>query len=145
MDYIETLPFQASPVVFGMHDNAQIASANAETFNMFDICYSLQRSMGAGGANEALREKVIETTAININKKIQARGEFDIEVIQMIYPAVYEQSMNTVLIQECVRYNKLLAIILDTLPQLLKALKGQVVMSGDLEAISNRYARTHAR
>ena len=140
IEYIETLPLQASPSVFGMHDNAQIASANAETFNMFDICHSLQGSAGGGGASEGLRERLIETAAIDINIKIQARGEFNIEAVQMAYPVVYEQSMNTVLLQECIRYNKLISAIIESLPQLLKALKGLVVMSNELEAIANSIA-----
>lgn len=138
LDYIDSLPLQASPVVFGMHDNAQIASANFETFSLFEICSSLQRSGSMGGGNEGAREKLIETVALNINRKIQQKGEFETELIQMIYPVVYEQSMNTVLIQEAVRYNKLISVILDTLPQLLRALKGLVVMSSELEAIASR-------
>jgi dynein heavy chain len=140
IDYIETLPLQASPSVFGMHNNAQIASANAETFNMFDICLSLQGSGGGGGSKENLREQLIENAALDINKKIQTQGEFDVEAIQMIYPIVYEESMNTVLLQECLRYGKLITAILETLPMLLKALKGLVVMSNELEAISNSIA-----
>ncbi|WP_411023351.1 hypothetical protein, partial [Salmonella sp. s51228] len=44
--------------------------------------------------------------------------------------------MNTVLVQEAIRYNKLLAVILQTLKDLLKALKGLVVMSQQLEDLS---------
>jgi len=48
--------------------------------------------------------------------------------------------MNTVLIQECIRYNKLIEAMEDSLPLLLKALKGLVVMSNELEAIANAIA-----
>lgn len=142
MDYIETLPLQASPSVFGMHDNAQIASANAETFSMFDIYQSLEGACGggSGGEVEGLRDKLIETVAIDINNKIQGKGEFDIELIKMTYPVEYEQSMNTVLIQECIRYNKLINTIMISLPDLLKAIKGLVVMSNELESIANSLA-----
>ena len=37
LSYIDTLPLVASPSVFGMHENAKIASANAETFGLFDL------------------------------------------------------------------------------------------------------------
>jgi dynein heavy chain len=42
---------------------------------------------------------------------------------------MYEESMNTVLTQEVIRYNTLLKKINSTLKEILKALKGLVVMS----------------
>lgn len=53
------------------------------------------------------------------------------------YPTSYGESMNTVLVQEVVRYNALLAAITSSLGSTLKALKGLVVMSPDLEAVAN--------
>ena len=142
MEYIEALPLQASTSVFGMHDNAQIASANADTFNLFEICQSLENASGSGssGTTEGIRDRLVETVAMDISKQMHRKGEFDIEVIQMLYPVVYEQSMNTVLIQECIRYNKLINEIMISLPELLRALKGLVVMSNELEAVANSIA-----
>ena len=40
------------------------------------------------------------------------------------YPVMYEQSMNTVLSQEVIRYNRLLQTIKSSLRDMLKALKG---------------------
>lgn len=45
--------------------------------------------------------------------------------------------MNTVLTQELVRYNKLLIIMKDMLAEVQKALVGEVVMSEELDSMSN--------
>lgn len=45
--------------------------------------------------------------------------------------------MNTVLVQEVVRYNRLLKVMKISLLNVKKALKGQVVMSEELEKVAN--------
>jgi len=51
------------------------------------------------------------------------------------YPTMYEESMNTVLVQEMIRYNRLTIVVRRGVAQVLKALKGLVVMSAPLEEI----------
>jgi dynein heavy chain len=51
------------------------------------------------------------------------------------FPLSHAESMNTVLVQEMVRFNKLLNTIHGNLNMLLKAMKGLAVMSPALEAI----------
>lgn len=63
-----------------------------------------------------------------------------LQEIQAKYPVVYEESLNTVLVQELVRYNRLLKVISDSLRNLLKALKGLVVMTNELEQMTNSLA-----
>ena len=60
-----------------------------------------------------------------------------IDDIYKVYPTLYEESMNTVLIQELIRYNRLLEIMQETLKNAKKALKGLIVMSEDLEKMTN--------
>lgn len=53
------------------------------------------------------------------------------------FPVSYAESMNTVLVQEMERFNELLNTMHSDVKTLLKAIKGLVVMSPALEAISS--------
>lgn len=68
---------------------------------------------------------------------MQLPAPFDTEAISAQYPTTYKESMNTVLVQEAIRYNALLAVIDGNLKATLQALKGLVVMSPDLEKVVN--------
>ncbi|CAM9544257.1 unnamed protein product [Chrysoparadoxa australica] len=138
VEHIDSLPMTAGPGVFGMHENANIACALAETLGLFDTI--LKMEAGGSGGDGGGGDESIGAAASSMHKRVLEKGLFDIEAISMQYPVTYSESMNTVLVQECIRYNKLTEEILSTLPDLCKALKGLVVMSGDLEAIGKAVA-----
>jgi len=62
---------------------------------------------------------------------------FNMEQIQINYPVSWGESMNTVLKQECLRFNNLLSVIRQSLVDVVKAIKGLVVMSAELEKLGN--------
>lgn len=80
------------------------------------------------------REDIIEKTCLEIQS--ETPPVFDVVHVLEKYPTMYEESMNTVLTQECIRYNGLLSIMKVSLRESLKALKGLVVMSNDLELLT---------
>jgi dynein heavy chain len=50
---------------------------------------------------------------------------YDPDLVQEKYPTQYDQSMNTVLVQEMVRFNVLLTCIQNSLTSLKEAVKGE--------------------
>ena len=131
MEYIEGLPLNADPEVFGLHANANIVCAQTETYDMFDSV--LRMETGASAAADGFESVVDKLAAAMI---AQLPPLFDLEQVSMKYPLKYEESMNTVLVQECARFNGLLSVMHKSLPELRKALSGLVVMSSELEAMS---------
>lgn len=106
LEYIESLPFNAEPEIFGMHDNANITCAITEADDTFATILTLQPrvSTGAGASRE---DQIIEMAKSMASQLIPL---YDIEAIAMLYPTDYHESMNTVLVQEAQRYNKLLKV-----------------------------------
>ena len=76
----------------------------------------------------------MEDTAKQILSRVPQ--PFNIADVMERHPVLYEESMNTVLQQEIILYNNLIHLIHSSLNDLLKALKGLVVMSDALETMS---------
>ena len=98
---------------------------------------TLPRQSGGGGKSS---QEVVDELANDILSKLPA--DYDIEKVQVIYnsqhtmlnamhlyqvmelyPVVYEESMNTVLRQELIRFNRLTKVVRSTLQNMRKALK----------------------
>ncbi|XP_019911214.2 dynein heavy chain 1, axonemal [Esox lucius] len=131
--YIRTLPINDTPEIFGLHDNANISFAQNEVFALLGAVVELQPRAAASGGKA--REEIVEEIVVGIVEKIPQ--PIDVQEVVTKYPVLYEESMNTVLIQEVIRYNLLLAVISQSLSDIVKALKGLVVMSSELELMAN--------
>jgi len=117
--------------VFGFHDNAAITCATNDTLYMFSTVLALQpRASGGTGMS---REDSIDSMAVDISQRVP--GAFDMEPILKKYPVLYDESMNTVLQQEIIRYNKLLNVMKSSLANIRKALVGQMVMTEELDML----------
>ena len=135
IEYIKTkLPLNDRPEVFGLHDNANITSGINDTNGLLDTILSLQpQSSGEGGESP---DEIITKQCEKILSDLP--GQFDEEAVARKYPVVYEESMNTVLQQELMRFNILQAKIKETLEQLTKAIAGTVIMNSELEEVYNK-------
>ena len=116
-----------------MHDNAAITSSILETSKLLSNALSLLPRSTAAGA-KTWGEMLAETAGI---VEGQLPELFDLEKISIQYPTLYEDSSNTILTQELERYNKLLNRVKISLRDVQRALKGEVVMSTELETMGN--------
>jgi dynein heavy chain len=132
LDAIRALELVPQPEVFGMHENADITSARSATAAMFNTILALMPRAAAEDGRSS--EDVVTQTAQQVLDSLPPN--FDCEAISRNFPTVYTESMNTVLLQETIRYNRLLSMMRSTLADLLKALKGLMVMTEPLEKMA---------
>jgi len=137
IDYVEGLPFQDDPEIFGMHDNADLAYQREETRALLGAILEVQPRLTSSGAGKTPDQLVFELAEMILEKLPKSRidvdlakeGTFDLDAKGQV------KSLSTVLRQEIDRFNNLLRVLWLTLDNIKKAIKGLVVMSADLEQI----------
>jgi dynein heavy chain len=128
VDYIRGLPLNDYPEVFELHENANITSAVSETNALLSTTLSLQ-SRSASGEGMSWDESVNSLCTSILERLPQV---YDVEKVLIDYPIIYSESMNTVLSQELGRYNRLLEVLLTSLHEMQRSIRGEVVMSAEL-------------
>ena len=137
--YIDSLPIVPDPEVFSMHKNADITYAENDTYEMLGTVRSMQpRGSGGGGIS---RENQILAVAKKIEDALPApdEGYLEEDATKLLYPITYNESMNTVLVQEEEKFNRLLRRMQSTLHGVQLAVRGLLVMSTDLEDVANSF------
>ena len=147
IEYIRSLPFSEGPEVFGLNENANISTAINETNGLLGTALALQpRAAAAAAAPGAEKAKtpdeVLAELCADIGRKVP--DPFDIEYVEVKFPVAFEESMNTVLTQECMRYNFLVGVVKRSLREVGLAIRGLSVMSADLEAVGVAMAQGKA-
>ncbi|KAI8896128.1 dynein heavy chain and region D6 of dynein motor-domain-containing protein [Globomyces pollinis-pini] len=133
-EYIKSLPIDEGTDIFSMHENANITFAQKQTYTLFESLLTLMPKSSKSGSGKT-REELLTDLAMMIQARVPK--PFLLHVVLKKFPIEYKESMSTVLIQEVIRYNKLLATIHSTVVEMLKALKGLVVLSESLELMCN--------
>jgi len=133
LEYFRSLPIVAEPEVFGLHANADITKDQQDTDLLLESILLTQGSASTGGGSS--KEAVLAGVAKQIKEAIPPI--FDLEIANFKYPVAYYESMNSVLCQELVRFNSLLVVIHASIGNFVLALKGLIVMTGDLDALGS--------
>ena len=96
------------------------------TFSNFDSTDSTNSSSKAVNLlniQELISKKIIQS--------------FNIEDIKKKYPLVYEDCMNSILVQEAMRYNSLLSLLFKSLDDTVKAYQGLLPLTDEIEEMAN--------
>lgn len=132
--YIENLPQDDNPEVFGLHPNANITFQQKTIREILDTILLVQPRVGGGKARQS-PEEIVTSMALEIEAKlppIMEKKKAHAETFAFT-KAKKPNSLGIFLGQELDRFNKLLAIMKKSLPDMQKAIKGEVVMSLELE------------
>ncbi|PHJ22997.1 dynein heavy chain, partial [Cystoisospora suis] len=102
-----------------------------------------RREEGEQEGGEEEGEKGKEASSISSSSQIAASiaqsildqlpKPFDVAAVQQKYPVRYEDVLNTVLVQELSRFNRLLHVIFSNLKSLQDAIKGLILLTSELE------------
>ena len=127
-------PLEDEPTIFGLHSNANIVVGIKASQNLLETTLQLlpRDSSQMGSFND---QRMVETCENFLNR---IPPLFNLETVKLSYPIEYDNSMNTVLQQELLRYNALTQVMMQTLKQVIQAVNGHIVMSTELEQILDR-------
>jgi dynein heavy chain len=136
--YLKGLPMEEHPEVFGMHDNALVAFNVNETERIIETVLSIQPRVTSTDADALSPEQLVDALAADIEARIPTDLDVE-EAVAGLFDRDPEtgqmDSLATVLLQEIDRFNLLLSVLRRSLALLRKAIKGLIVMSGELEAM----------
>jgi dynein heavy chain len=118
----------------GLHDNAIIQQAMNEANTIFQNTLKLTESSssndrGSGEDSNSLVSKMTQDILDTI------REPFKIKEVEKKYPFTYEESMNSVLLQELARYNTLIETIRESLKVLIMTLEGKLVSNAETDEL----------
>ncbi|TPX60044.1 hypothetical protein PhCBS80983_g02063 [Powellomyces hirtus] len=131
VEYIKNLPQETRPEVFHLHENADITKSQLDTDNFFRSIMLTQGRTDSSGSRST--EQIVSEVASEMLTRLPAA--FDLHEVNTKYPVSYSESMNTVLLQEIIRFRNLTEVVRESLKNIQKAIKGLVVMSGELEDV----------
>jgi dynein heavy chain len=130
--YIESFPEIDSPEVFGLHPNADLTFRVKEVNALFKTLGETQPK-GGGGDGGVSREEVVYEKATDLQERLPEDYVEDDYKAKIQKLGGMDKPMNIFLFQELQRLQNVIAKVRFTLAQLQLAIKGEVVMTAELQ------------
>ena len=151
-NYIEKIEITDSPEIYGLHSNQAIKLETREGERILDLLSHIRKSALLIDDLEYKKQSGSDSLDVDLVSK-QNRGKiltkicttiiekvpkpFELEGIKEKYPVLYDESLNTVLQEEVMRYNRLLERVHSTTSSVYHAASGNSFMSLELEDVSS--------
>jgi len=135
LSYLEQLPANEEPEIFGMHQNADLLYWRKEADKFMDIALSLQPRASSASSGGLSPDAIVESIAAEMEKTlppVMQRSEAS-KTTFIVNSKDQMDSLGVFLLQEMERFKILQNTISKTLADLQKAIKGVVVMSTSLD------------
>lgn len=140
LDYLDGLPLDEDPEVFGLHPNANMTYEAGVVAQFLNSIIIIQPRIASAGTGKTPEEEGREM-AQNFSKQLPPNIDLGEK-----HPEVFANddngkplSLGVFCEQEIVRFNLLLSCMRSSLTMLDKAIEGTVVMSMDLEEMFNDF------
>jgi dynein heavy chain len=133
--YIKSLPLDDEPEVFGLHSNANITFSKKTVRELRETLTSISpagSTTGSGKSPDELVSEIASEIASRLPRVMDIKNEQHPDTFA-ITPDGSMNSMGVFAGQEIARFNKLLQVMKKSLDELQKAIRGDVVMSLELE------------
>ncbi|GBG25533.1 Dynein heavy chain 6, axonemal [Hondaea fermentalgiana] len=134
--YVTGLPDIEDPEVFGMHDNANTTFELKESTTMVGAVISIEpRASGSGSGSTP--DEIVEALALKMQESLPEILDVETEAGPRTFVMNEETGLYdplaTFLQQEIAKFNNLLERLSSSMQELVRAIKGFVVMSSDLD------------
>ncbi len=137
-DYLETLPLDDEPDVFGLHPNANITLQSNNVKQFLEPLVAIQPRTSSSSSVKT-PDEIVAGYCNDLEEKMRNAKPLDISKANR--ESIYEKdkdkksSLGNFLLQEAEKFNNLINIINKTLSELKLAVAGKIVMSADMEKI----------
>ena len=135
-EYVESLPMNDQPEIFGLHENANITYQRAESNRVIQTIMSIQPRLATAAGGMTPDEIVLEKAKDFLDQlpelldQKEGLKELFIQDSQGLIP-----SLSTVLVQEMEKFNNMLVNMKKSLIEIDLAIKGFIVMSETLDSM----------
>jgi dynein heavy chain len=136
---IQRIEDPIEPAVLGLNENAAILRSANDSAAFLDSVLATQPHLGAADTKAASSGMTMEEI---VKKRLEQVPEpLETALLTERFPASYSESLHTVLRLEAERYNVLIEVVRVSLQDLYLALRGEIVMSLEIEAILESVSR----